>query len=391
MISIERYIHFALLSWAYWTGQKELVTEINQKGANYLKDHPSEISDLFLKLISGLYFPVSADVPCSTNFFNQTWNDTIYRAISRKLNVPLKPFWPHERPFALILSHDIDRIKQTYQSVWEHFRRHDFLNGIVSLIRGLPISKTVHNPDPYRNLTRILLQERRWGIKSVLFVLNEKRRIRQLLKLRPQHVLGVYDPKEILEDIQSLLEQGHELGLHVSLEGIRSRKPLLREKAYIESLWGLRLEGARTHYLLFSEKTPALLMEEGFTYDSSLGFNFHSGFRCGTAFPFLLGQFNEGLLWEIPFQVMDTALRWQVKRTGGQEDMDRILSLILEHVMEGQGLLVINWHQRNFNRSQYPELFELMEGLILKAKREGAWLTTPKELIPWWHQERPEQ
>lgn len=381
-------MHSALLSWAYWTGQKDLVLGLEREGVDCTAGPYAEISDLLLKLIAGLYFPVSQDTCGATDYFHETWNDHIYHEISQNLHVPLRPFWPNGHPFAVILSHDIDRVKQTYQGAWAHLRKRQFLRGLLHVIkRILPFDPRQYS-DPYRNLGRILTQEKTWGIKSAIFVLREKRRFGELLKGRPQHVFGIYDPREIRDEIQMLLENGHEVGLHVSLDGFRSKEVVSQEREYMESLWGIRLEGARTHYLLFSEDTPSILLENGFSYDSSMGFNFHNGFRCGTVFPFVRARSGGKHLWEVPFHIMDTALIWQVKNHSLPHTGRGMVSTIRERVKEQGGLLVINWHQRHFNRAFDPALFYLMEEVILKSKEEGAWVTTPKQLLRWWSTER---
>lgn len=392
MADPEPHIYLALLSWAYWSGRKELIDEITSRGERYLDLHDPETVESFLRLTACLYFPVSPDIPATTRVFHETYADRIYHLMSSKFHVSPRHFWPEGRPFALIMSHDIDRIRQTYQPAWKHLRRGRYFKGLLAIIRHMVMTRGDRDRDPYMNLQVILEQEKEWGIKSVVFVLNERRRPGQLLRLRPQHFFGIYDPKDIREGIRSLVNDGHELGFHISMDGFNRKKALTREKNYLESLWGHGIRGVRTHYLLFSRETPALLAQEGFMYDSSLGFNFQCGFRCGTSFPFLLNISGEQILWEIPLHIMDTALCGQPNGDdpGSPEPMEHIINPVIRQVTDGGGALVINWHQRNFNRSGNPALFELMESTLLTLKRKGAWVTTPEKLMRWWQTERPE-
>ena len=389
MESIDRLVRLALLSWAYWTGHSTVVREVREREEGFADELPPGLYDRLLQLAAGLYFPVSPDAWCKTDLFSEPWNDNIYSVLSKGLGCTPKPFWPDERPFAVVLSHDVDRIQGTYQTAMAAFRMRALLKAICLLIRGLPLFPYRSETDPCRNLGRLLVQERRWDIQSVMFLLKERRRVKELLRFRPQHFFGIYDPRDIQEEIQRMVEQGHEIGLHVSMDGFHSQEALSSEKAYIESLWHKRIAGARTHYLLFSEKTPELLMRAGFSYDASMGFNFHNGFRCGTAFPFVLWEEDSRILWELPLHLMDTALLWQVRSVEDLSHMEQIITPIFTQVKEKGGLLMVNWHQRHFNRALNQTLYDMLGELVLTSRRAGAWMTTPEALMAWWTHERP--
>jgi len=386
-----RYYHFlALLSWAYWTGQKEVIKDVRSKRLKFFKNKTAEFNQLILKLVANLHFPVSADVPYNSNFFNTNWNDTIYRSISNMMDIPVKPFWPENYRFAFLLSHDIDRIRVTYQYPLIFFRKKQFLKGLLSIARLLRNIKIKKYPDPYQNLKKILLLENRLGVKSAFYLLKERRRLDQLVRLRPQHFFGVYDPREIKKEIELLRRQGHELALHLSLDAFHSGKSLRYEKNYMENIWPVIFKGSRTHYLMFNENTADLLLKEGFNYDASMGFNFQNGFRCGTAFPFLLRQSDNALLWEIPLNLMDTALLSCFESVKKWDEIENIVSSVMDCAINTHGVLAVNWHQRNVNEHCNPELFNLFQNIIFKAKKHVAWITTPQKLIHWWYNERPE-
>ena len=377
-------IHSALLSWAYWTGQQDVVSSVRRSHGSFLADSPVSVQEHLEKLAASLYFPPSADVPATTSAFKTIWVNGIYRELARAFHVEVKPFWPEGRPYALVLTHDIDRICMTYQGWLDLWRKREFLtlvrHAANCILRKLQTSET----DPFYNFHRILRFEAEQEIKSTFFLLKEKKRWQRLFCGEPQHVFGVYDPEEIREEIEAFKSVGCELGVHASLDAYCSEASITEEKGYLESLWGKVFCGVRTHYLMFAERTPDIFLNQAFTYDSSMGFNFQNGFRCGTCFPFLLCHDRERDLWEFPLIIMDTALRSEAKansKCGGIED---IAAEVMRVVTETKGLAVINWHQRYVNAEQAPDLFGVMERTIVQAKRDGAWITTPSALFQWW-------
>ena len=71
--------------------------------------------------------------------------------------------------------------------------------------------------------------------------------------------------------------------------------------------------GVRYHYLraLYHETLP-LLEQAGFTYDTTMAFAEHEGFRCGCSFPFRpysLAEERPLDLVELPLAVMDGTLQ----------------------------------------------------------------------------------
>ena len=388
MFTNSAYFCRALLSWAYWTGRQEMVDEVQCNSKAFWHRHEPDIAHLVAKLVSRLFFPLPADTKFSTDLAIRNWSDPLYIEISRRLNVEPKPFWPDNRSSAFILSHDVDRVKLTYQKAARNLARGDILGAFSSLWLQLFGKEKRRDSNSYYNFEQILSKQQEWGIPSTLFILREKRRIVELLKGRPQHVFGVYDPKEIVEDLLPFLEKENELGLHLSLDSYRSTDHLKQETNYLNGLIKTKVRGVRSHYLNFDEMTPDLLLNENFLYDSSYGINFTNGFRSGTMFPFLLRSTDQQMLWEIPFQLMDTALLWQYEQSKSWHEIEKNVKSLARNVHEGGGLLVLNWHQRHFNMGEEPKLFELFNGLITTLQQQNGWFTTPLRLHRWWSQER---
>ena len=88
----------------------------------------------------------------------------------------MNTLWPDGHPFALALSHDVDRVAKRWQflyypvyaivrreldQLWRHVK------SLGALLRGA---------DPYWNFERIMALEDKLGVRSTFFFLNEQGR-----------------------------------------------------------------------------------------------------------------------------------------------------------------------------------------------------------------------
>lgn len=85
-----------------------------------------------------------------------------------------KPFWPDDKKFAVCLTHDVDRVKKTFQYV-THTIKH-FKKGKMGLVLA-QLSSFPGRENPYWNFDEIMEIERRQGVKSTFFFLNEQKKI----------------------------------------------------------------------------------------------------------------------------------------------------------------------------------------------------------------------
>ena len=170
---------------------------------------------------------------------------------------------------------------------------------------------------------------------------------------------------------------GNEIGLHGSFDSWKDEQALKKEINRLRGLGIRSIRGVRNHYLQYDfQETPKAQKNCDVSYDSTIGFNYTNGFRAGTCFPYQVGD-----VWELPFQLMDTALRsesdsWNVRT-------DTALSIV-DEVRRVGGVAVVNWHSQFMNEDCFPENIRLLEKIVERAKRDGAWITLPREVITWW-------
>ena len=110
------------------------------------------------------------------------------------------------------------------------------------------------------------------------------------------HMDGCYsmDEEVIRQLVRDIFQRGHTIGLHPSYHTFRSPLQLNREaKVLIDVLDNENISqdtiGGRQHYLRWDPAQTAInWSDSSLSYDSSLGYAEHAGFRCGTCYEYTL-------------------------------------------------------------------------------------------------------
>lgn len=277
--------------------------------------------------------------------------------------------WPEERPFALCLSHDVDRVRKSYQYV-THLRKPGALR------RALRLPK-----NPYWNFERILEMEKGFDVKSTFFFLQESKK----LNLRAPREWGLslgryrfHDP-EVARAIRMIDSAGWEVGLHGSFESFRDFARLSGEKHDLESVLGHPVAGVRQHYLnLEIPRTWQIQKQAGLSYDASLGLKAGVGYDGIPLFPFEPFQ-DEFVV--LPLAVMDGALFSTVSDTSAQLTA---LTRIVEQAEAKHALLAVLWHQRFLNPAEFPNENSVYESFLRLALEREPWVATSAQVADWW-------
>ncbi|MCB0403612.1 MAG: hypothetical protein KDD51_02430 [Bdellovibrionales bacterium] len=341
-----------------------------------LRPHMPQLSIELNRLASTLYYPPG---PNSRNkSFQTALADRCMWRMAKRIGVRPKPFWPKQRPYAICVTHDIDRIFSSVHGL-KHLTKAPIraLRSWIGDTRST-LDPTRHEQNPFFNFDRMMSLEGSWGIPSTAYVLFEKRRFLFALKnMEWQHFVGVYSPKKLQAKLRTYQNLGNEIGLHASFDSWHDQAALARELDELRALGIREVRGIRNHYLNFDpEFTKSIVPQSGISYDSTMGFNFTSGFRCGTSFPFRLGY-----VWELPFQLMDSALRTENPE---QKEASQTCTRLQEEVRRLGGVLVLNWHFRVMNADSFPQEVQSLYKMVDQGQHDGAWFTTPTELIRHW-------
>jgi len=287
---------------------------------------------------------------------------------------PLGSPWPGGSSFAIALSHDVDRIHKTFQRF-----THSIGEARQGSLRHALDIATSRNPDAYWRFDDIIRLERGLDTKSTFFFLHEApgdERISLRNRLLLTGACRLDNPR-VQNAIREIENSGWGIGLHSSSFARGDRERLREEKAILERIAKRPIRGVRQH--LLSPEVQSLWdpqIASGFSFDSTMGYSDRLGFRAGTCFPYCVEPASAFL--EIPFQIMDGAIDPSHRATE-----DRCLRVLREVEAVG-GLLVLLWHQRFFNDSEFPGFTGLYERLIREARNRGAWVGSLEEVERHW-------
>lgn len=293
--------------------------------------------------------------------------------------------------FAVCLTHDVDRVYKTYQSLYY----------AVSERRLYHLKTLLPGSEPYWQFDEIMALEDRLGVRSSFYFLNEKRLLTDKSPtrwLRPTDWIrytGHYDIGDpaVVDAIRALDEGGWEVGLHGSYDSYADPKRLAWEKRQLEAVLGHEVIGGRQHFLnLDGSETWRHHRDVGLRYDTSFGSSSTVGFdtpapvagtgakQSPTSVPERVGAgvfrpFDDDFL-VFPLTVMEAPL---VEEAGSVEAAWRRLRQLLTDARRRQAVVTALWHPRLFNETEFPGYRRLYERLITEAKSLGAWVGPVEE------------
>ena len=295
----------------------------------------------------------------------------------------LRPFqWPGGRNFALVVTHDVDRVSKTYQylpSILKSLKKAD-LSGLVYHLKNMLLKHGTR--DPYWTFDFLNRLEESQGVKSTYYFLNETGKLNPFSFQSWILYYGRYRVEQdlIKNNIRQLSLGGHEIGVHGSYNSYRTPSLLRSEKETLESITGSQIAGIRQHHLNYdNNSTPRIHNDCGFKYDTTIGFKPATGigFRRGTSFPFriMLPDKTVSPLLEIPLIIMDVAL----DSTATPSECLNIVDRVEKH----RGILTILWHSNSLNQREFPLLFNTYQQILNEVKSKGAWIARASDVNDW--------
>ncbi len=273
--------------------------------------------------------------------------------------------WPAGAPYALCLTHDVDRIqKQLY-----HYLFYGAKHGLRTQLRSF--RERLSGREPYWNFDRIMELEAGLGVRSTFLFLSES-----ASGFGPEF-WGRYEisQEKVKAVICALDRGGWEIGLHGSLLSYRDLDLLKREKDVLEDIVGRSVRSTRQHYLNLDEPgTWQIQRQIGLEVDSTLGFADRPWDCSRGVHPFYTGE--SGML-ELPITLMDTI---GLTDPGIRRDAERVV----ERVVRAGGLVVLDWHQRTYSPGEYVDAVDFYVSAIQEAKTRGAWIATMGAIADYW-------
>ena len=281
--------------------------------------------------------------------------------------------WPARAPYALCLTHDVDRVRKQ----WYHYAYYGLRGGLKGLRVQAPMFvEWLGGRRHYWNFGYIMKLEEGYGVRSTFLFLNES-----ATGFSPKF-WGRYDigAPELRAVIRELDAGGWEIGLHGSYYSFNDQALLQREKQTLEGILGKRLRSTRQHFLNLEEPTTWLLQRAiGLEVDSTVGYARRLWDDWSRILPYY--EPASGIL-ELPITLMDTVgLERPRVRTAARRSVEKVASL--------GGLIVLDWHDRTFTPGEWPEALDFYCETIEQAKADGAWIATMEEVADHWTATRP--
>ncbi len=151
---------------------------------------------------------------------------------------------------------------------------------------------------------------------------------------------------------------------------------------------GRPVTGIRYHYLraLYHETLP-LLEQAGFTYDTTLAFAEHEGFRCGCSFPFRpysLAEERPLELVELPLAVMDGTLQEPHYRDLTAAEAEKAAAAVLARALRSGGAVSLLWHNNRFDQRVSRGYDTVYWRLVDQALARGAWCSGAADVVARW-------
>jgi hypothetical protein len=275
-----------------------------------------------------------------------------------------------KKKFHVCLSHDVDRTKKTFQFL-THFLRSLKNRQFKAAIYQI---ESVFQESHYWCFEKIMEAERKLGLRSTFFFLNETYPFNPLRLSSWRFALGYYDlfdPK-LQAVIRELDRQGWEVGLHGSFNSFKDIELLRKEKSDLEGILGHAVLGIRQHYLNLDQHTWTRQAEAGFLYDASFGFTRDIGFKDNKFHPFK--PILDRNFFVMPLALMDGCV---MRKRDPLSEAINVINL----ADEKGACLVLNWHQERFNEKEFPGWMDIYLHLIKECRRRKAHFTTIGEYI----------
>lgn len=327
----------------------------------------------------------------------------LLRELITSSGIPLLeiPPVPAGYPFIVCLTHDLDHarlsrhkldppmfgflFRATLGSVYRAARGRLSLRNLVSnwvAAAKLPLIYLGLADDIWYSFDRYVDLEN--GKPSTFFVVPfEKRPGHPSKRAAPRSRATRYDVSHVAEKLPRLRAAGCEIGLH-GIDAWFQASLGRAEAARISEFSKTTTLGVRMHWLFNNEKSPGIIEEAGFSYDSTVGYNETVGYHAGTSQVFK--QLSARNLLELPMHVMDTALFYPAHLDLSEKDAFSEILPFLDNATYDGGVVTINWHDRSIAPERQWGNFYMR--ILQELDTRAAWFCTASNAVSWYRMRR---
>ena len=315
----------------------------------------------------------------------------------RRAQTPGSPLWPHNAPFAVCLTHDVDLVSSasTPAQIARYARAGldregsgvvRFARPAVRVARSLRagVSRAPSTSDTLERSAEIL--RRRGLTASYLFTVPGSSRFD--CAYAPEDMCAFRGRRMRIADVmRALADEGFDVGLHGSYGASGKHGALAAERTRLADATGLAITSTRQHLLSWDVRwTPALQEKAGLRVDSSLGFNRNVGFRAGTSLPFRWFDVSSSRtleLIEVPVVLSDVGLLGSWGRGLELRDAKELVSSFADDAARMGTVTTVVFHPDKLVRDDWLDLYETT---LDEFVARGAWVTSLAGLETWWRE-----
>lgn len=280
---------------------------------------------------------------------------------------------------ALALSHDVD-----YPEIvgWIEALRHLAAQGPRGLGDALDL---LRGGDQFWRFDDWVGFAEKVGTRPTFFFMARRGSILGHLFSDPDAFYDVRTPR-FRELFVRLRRAGCEIALHTSFGAHLEPERFARERCLLEEVSDGPVEGNRHHYWHLDPLAPEQSLRDqqsaGFTWDSSLAFESHPGYRRGICHPFR--PFDpraraELDLVELPPAWMDDHFDRRLAQNGIL-DPDQCALRLVDVARASGGIVIVDYHVRGMNRALFPRYGAWLERFVCERLGSDVVFQTTGEL-----------
>jgi hypothetical protein len=349
----EHVIHYDILGLTYW-----MLARVEEIGRTDLDNH-----ERFPAVSSHAYKHDYLGRPAVDE-----WLHLLGQVIQRQW--PALELKRHE--FSIKVSHDVDQPSLYAFKPWRTIarmmaghiiKRRDLKAFFTAPYVKIATRNELINADPYNTFDWLMDVSEENNLQSAFYFICGRTNPIRDAEYELEH-------PAIRQLMRRIHERGHEIGLHPSYGTFQSTDLLKREADRLKRVCaeeGIHQTqwGGRMHYLRWEHPTTLRNWEDaGMTYDSTLGYADHPGFRSGTCHEYPafdpVAERRVNLVIRPLITMECTVLDDAYLGLGASESAMEVMNSLRARCQRVGGLFTLLWHNSNLtniaNKSMYSQL-----------------------------------
>ena len=296
---------------------------------------------------------------------------------SKKSDIPVIRIlpWPNGEKFAVAFTHDVDLTRG--------YSAQEYLTSKTKSVLYSALNKPYKKQETEKNLKdkdfnvwtfsqiQDFYKKKKW--KATFFFLAKM--------FEGRHIRYTVSSDKFPKLFKELKSNGHEIALHPSLKAFENPEKYASEKQKLSKKSEAELQGMRQHYLRF--KVPRLwnlATIAKLKYDSSLGYNFQSGFRAGTSNSFTTFDYKENKRLNVA-EFPITFFEYNLPEKGQDKNQSlKMIENLISQVEKYEGIFNILIHPSNYSLSPFKEYWQLF---VNKIERKNVFVSTLSGFTEW--------